>query len=74
MPLDLNETGRRFTYWPPNADAQRRHESVRAKFRALADYVALNLPECREKSLAITALEESLMWANAAIARPPEVR
>ena len=27
------------------------------------------LPESREKSLAYTALEESLMWANAAIAR-----
>jgi len=28
-----------------------------------------NTPESREQSLAITALEEAVMWANAAIAR-----
>lgn len=28
-------------------------------------------PESREKSLAVTNLEESVMWANASIARNP---
>jgi exoribonuclease R len=45
------------------------HTSVRQSCRQLADRLNELLPEGREKSLAVTKLEEVMLWANAAIAR-----
>lgn len=45
------------------------HTSARQGCRQLADQLNALLPEGREKSLAITHLEEVMFWANAAIAR-----
>lgn len=45
------------------------HTSVRRMCRQLADFLNESVPEGREKSLAMTKLEEVMMWANAAIAR-----
>lgn len=45
------------------------HTSVRRMCRQLADFLNESVPEGREKSLAVTKLEEVMMWANAAIAR-----
>jgi hypothetical protein len=58
-----------FTYHPPKGDQAARYENI----RAMAKHVAFNLtelcPPSRELSLALTKLEEAIMWANAAIAR-----
>lgn len=59
----------RFTYHPPIEAQQRHFEHVRDEARKLAEYVEANLPHSREQSLAITKLEEAVMWANAGIAR-----
>lgn len=60
----------RFAYHPPKDDATREaHERVRTLCRALAEELNRMLPEGREKSLAVTHLEEVAMWSNAAIAR-----
>ncbi|HEY5141350.1 MAG TPA: hypothetical protein VIJ25_18855 [Methylococcales bacterium] len=45
------------------------HTSIRQACRRLADNLNAFLPEGREKSLAITKLEEVMFWGNAAIAR-----
>jgi len=45
------------------------HGSARGLCRSLAMQLNDMLPEGREKSLAITHLEEVMFWSNAAIAR-----
>jgi hypothetical protein len=64
---DINN---RFDFHPPKTpDRIQNHEAVRADIKASAAYLDLVLPDGREKSLALTKLEEALFWANAAIAR-----
>ena len=60
-----------FDYHAPDEEKVRRHENVRAGCRTLAHLIDRSVPDSREKSLAITNLEEVLSWANAAIARNP---
>ena len=59
----------RFTYHAPKGDQPARYESLRAAFKDLAYMVEAACPDSRERSLALTKLEEAVMWANAAIAR-----
>jgi hypothetical protein len=71
---ELNEVeeqmlAKRFTYHPPKVGQPQLYEDLRARGLALARRVAMTSPPCREQSLAITKLEEAIMWANAAIAR-----
>lgn len=58
-----------FKYHPPKEDQAERYELIRAKARELAYVISAFTPFVREQSLAFTALEEAVMWANAAIAR-----
>lgn len=69
-PIDRDEVARRFRHYPPPDEARTlAHVHARSTVAAAAGDLADSLPECREKSLAITALEEAMFWANAAIAR-----
>lgn len=59
----------RFSYHPATTpERQDGHEKVRAACKVLAHYFDQHLPPGRHKSLALTAVEESMHWANAAIA------
>lgn len=58
-----------FTYHAPQADQPERYTLIRDTARNLALLLAQTCPESRELSLALTALEEAVMWANASIAR-----
>ena len=60
---------KRFTYHAPKEGQAMKYEDIRNKARLLAEFIDDTCPDSREKSLAITALEEAVMWANAAIAR-----
>lgn len=68
---------RDFEYHPATPDTGPKHDRVRRLCRALAHELAIEVPEGREQSLALTRLEEVMMWANAGIARnqvpPPRV-
>ena len=59
----------RFEFRPPTADTIPAFETVRAAVIDLARKFDELLPECREKALAITQLEQTHFWSNAAIAR-----
>jgi hypothetical protein len=69
MPLDAAEILHRFTYHAPKPGQPEKYEFLRSGGRALANAINELCPESREKSLAITKLEEVIMWANASIAR-----
>jgi hypothetical protein len=58
-----------FTYHPPKGDQAERYQTLRESAKYLAHQINLLVPNGREKSLAITHLEESIMFANAGIAR-----
>lgn len=60
----------RFEFHPATtAEKRGEHASVRGRCLELAEFINENVPEGREKSLAVTHLEETLFWATAAIAR-----
>jgi hypothetical protein len=75
----------RFTYHPPTDEPillqatddgattahtkPQMYEAIRAQGLTLATLIDWLAPPCRETSLAVTKIEEAVMWANAAIAR-----
>lgn len=67
--LTLAELEKRFMYHPPIGNQTYRYNRLREKAKDYADLIELFCPDSREKSLAMTKLEEAVMWANAAIAR-----
>ena len=67
--MDTAELTTRFTYHPPKDDQPERYQKIRDAAHDFADLIEAACPESREKSLAMTNLEEAVMWANAAIAR-----
>lgn len=64
-----DDMDRRFDYHRPDEAAAARHERVRAAHKQLAEALDSELPEGREKALVFTNIEQSMFWANAAIAR-----
>ena len=57
-----------FTYHAPKGDQAQRYEDIRKSARVLAYLINTECPESREKSLALTNLQQAIMWANASIA------
>jgi len=58
MPIDKT-----FAYHKPKDAGMRRVNELRAEFSALLEVVNLNCPNSREKSIALTNLEQAAMWA-----------
>lgn len=65
----IDDLAHRFTYYPPNDAKIATHQNIRTLTGDLARQLNEILPDGREKSLAITRLEEVMMWSNAAVAR-----
>ena len=65
----MDDLTNRFTYHAPKDDQPAKYEEIRNEARLFAVTIDDLCPESREKSLAITKLEEAVFWANASIAR-----
>jgi hypothetical protein len=57
-----------FKYHPPMAREMDSYQALRDAGKHMATLVMVCCPESRERLLAITKLEEAVMWANKAIA------
>lgn len=71
-PMELptpSEIENRFTYHAPTTAQIPLYESNRARAREYAGWLVANIPPSRELSLALTNLEQVVMWSNAAVAR-----
>lgn len=66
---DIEELKKRFTYHPPLAGQREKYENLRESGRKMGTIILMLCPDSRERSLAITKVEEAIMWANSAIAR-----
>lgn len=58
-----------FKYHAPKPGQPEIYQEIRDKAKELAYLIDEKVPNSREKSLAMTKLEEAVMWANAGIAR-----
>ena len=56
-----------FMYYLPNSTQEERYVLLRAAGLSLAQDIA-RLARWREQSLALTSVQQAIMWANAAIA------
>ena len=66
---DHKRIDRDFTYHPPKGNQQARYVEIRDTAKSFALLISDNCPASRERSLALTNLEQAVMWANASIAR-----
>lgn len=57
-----------FTYHKPFGNQPQRYEEMRDEAKSLARTIQRACPESREKALALTNLQQAIMWANASIA------
>lgn len=63
--MDIEKT---FTYHAPFGSQATRYHLIREKAKALATEIVTCCPDSRERSVALTRLQESVMFANASIA------
>lgn len=57
-----------YTYHAPFGTQQERYIALRAAGKALATAITELVPPSREASVALTNVQQAVMWANAAIA------
>lgn len=67
--MDKEDLINRFNYHSPDEEKAKAHANVRATLLWAASLINELIPEGREKSLAVTKLEEAMFWANAGLAR-----
>jgi hypothetical protein len=63
--LNVNQT---FTYHGPHGTQTERYGRLREAGKALASLILETVPLSREQSIALTNVQQAVMWANAGIA------
>lgn len=58
-----------FVYHTPTPEEVETIKNIREKLKDIATYLNESCKQSRELSLALTHLEETMMWANASIVR-----
>lgn len=71
--MSPNEINDRFGYHRATKETAPQHNKVRQVLRETAHWINENIPDSRDKSLSLTALQECMHWANSAIAMTNEV-
>lgn len=64
----LEQVKHSFAHHPPKEDQPERYASLRRYGTSLAEEILRRVPDSRERSLALTKVEEAVMWANKGIA------
>jgi hypothetical protein len=67
--MDQKTIENNFIYHAPKEGQAEKYQAIRDLAKEVAHFINDVCPESREKSLALTNLEQSIMWANASIAR-----
>jgi hypothetical protein len=67
--IAAEEMDKIFTYTAPTQEHREKFDKLTAKWREVADLINDLCPDSREKSLAITKLDECRFFANGAIVR-----
>ncbi len=67
--MDKAEIDVRFTFHPASPEQAKVYQTIRDNAKQLAYLLYSVVPDSRELSLALTSLEETVMWANAGVAR-----
>lgn len=67
--MDMDDLTNRFRFHRADESKAAKHTIIRQKCFELACELNNLIPDGREKSLAITNLEDVMFWANAALAR-----
>ena len=65
----LKDLDNRFDYHAPKPGQAEKYTALRAQIKETAGIITSACPDSRERSIAITKLEEAMYWANASIAR-----
>lgn len=65
---DLAELDNIFTYHAPHGTQTMRYEHLRTMAKMFSRSILNNCPPSRERSLALTSVQQTVMWANAGIA------
>ncbi len=72
MYVTPEELKTRFTYHAPKEGQPEIYQGLREIAKMFAEKIVELTPTSREQSLALTHLEQTVMWANAAVARRGE--
>lgn len=62
---------RALTYHKPDLSTVPIFEAIRATAREMARMIFDTVPDGEERHQALLSLEQTVMWANAGVARPP---